>query len=603
MKGTIQKGRGKPLLAGFLSAIVAGSTLADGDSSSATTGGMTASNGFPTSLDSVRLGMTAERTRLVFDLSDRPDFKVQVVGRPDVIRIEFADSLWRGEIPADLAGTPFRGLRHDISADGVAFIAELDSTTSRVEYFTLPPEGERGHRLVLDVYAETLGSGASEPFSIATASLAAPDGEGQGLLLYTSATADGDEDSGPLFRFDDDGDLMEAGSSVSYFGYGEFSGAYTVASPSRWSQLRGRFELGASGDLGARASYRLVGRVQGDAAYSVERDYYDSAVRSDQRRDAAIREAYVDFPVGEWEWRVGRQHVVWGEMVGLFLADVVSARDMREFYLQEFENMRIPQWAVRSEYFSGNSHFELLWVPHPSYDEIGKPGADFYPFAVPAGTPVRTERPTRNLSNTNAGIRYSHLISGWDLSGFYYQSRDVQPTLYQTEWGLELRNDRIRQTGFTFSKALPTLVFKGEAVHTSGRGFLSSDPASPYGLEESESLDYVVGVMVPWQDWRFDFQVYGSYLFDYEQGILRDRRESGLTFLLHRTVNDRLEWEILYMTGLNRTDYSWQPKLIWNLTQQWRMQLGADIFGGGDVGLFGIYDDSDRVYMELRRWF
>lgn len=425
------------------------------------------------------------------------------------------------------------------------------------------------------------------------------------LCLFLTSTASLAEDdlAGSLFQFDDDGFLLDDAPSISYFGYGEFTSAYTTASPSRWSQLRGRFELGASGQIGSQVSYRVVGRVQGDAAYSVERDYYDSAVRDDQRREAAIREAYVDFSAAGWEWRLGRQHVVWGEMVGLFLADVVSARDMREFYLQEFENMRIPQWATRAEYFSGNSHFEVLWVPHPSYDEIGKPGADFYPYDVPAGTPVKHNKPTRNLSNTNIGARYSYLISGWDLSVFHYQSRDVRPTLYQTELGLELRNDRIKQTGFTFSKAYPNWVFKGEAVHTIGRRFLSQDPQALYGVERSNSLDYVIGAMIPWGDWRFDVQLYGSHLSDHNEGLYQDRNETGLTFLVHHQISDRLEWEVLYMTGLNRSDYSWQPKVIWHATQQWRMQVGADIFGGDEIGLFGAYEDSDRLYVELRRWF
>jgi hypothetical protein len=66
-------------------------------------------------------------------------------------------------------------------------------------------------------------------------------------------------------------------------------------------------------------------------------------------------------------------------MVGLFFADVVSARDMREFILPEFDQMRIPQWAARAEYFADDYHAELLWIPVASYDNIGKPGAEFYP--------------------------------------------------------------------------------------------------------------------------------------------------------------------------------------------------------------------------------
>jgi len=52
-------------------------------------------------------------------------------------------------------------------------------------------------------------------------------------------------------------------------------------------------------------------------------------------------------------FRLGRQHIVWGEMVGLFFADVVSAKDMRQFILPDFDMIRIPQWAARAEFLRG----------------------------------------------------------------------------------------------------------------------------------------------------------------------------------------------------------------------------------------------------------
>ena len=51
---------------------------------------------------------------------------------------------------------------------------------------------------------------------------------------------------------------------------------------------------------------------------------------------------------------------------------------MREFILPAFDILRIPQWAVRAEYSKNDFHAEVLWIPVPTLDEIGKPGADFY---------------------------------------------------------------------------------------------------------------------------------------------------------------------------------------------------------------------------------
>ena len=200
-------------------------------------------------------------------------------------------------------------------------------------------------------------------------------------------------------------------------------------------------------------------------------------------------------------------------MVGLFLADVVSAKDTREFYLQDFEAIRLPQWALRAERFGANSHLELLWVPWPTYDKVGKPGANFYPFPGLEG-PVPDVTPDRDdPENHGFGARYSRLVNGWDLSGFYYRSTDVAPTLYRPAGGPELRHDRIDQFGATFSKDLRGYVLKGEAVYTAGRAFTSLDPAAALGVEHSDSLDYILGVTVPRDDWTFDFQVYASHRF------------------------------------------------------------------------------------------
>jgi hypothetical protein len=246
----------------------------------------------------------------------------------------------------------------------------------------------------------------------------------------------------------------------------------------------------------------------------------------------------------------------------------------------------------------------LLWVPYVSYDEIGKPGTDFYPFPLSAGTPVNEITPSRNsLSDTNYGLRYSRLIDGWDLSAFYYQSYDVSPTLYNLASGFELRHDRIEQIGSTFSKDYGRFILKGEAVYTDGRSYAVIDPMQPGGVSESDSLDYIVGLMVPRGDWRFDVQLYGQHLFDHDGTMPFDENELGITLLANRRFGDRFEAELLYLAGLNRSDYSWQPSMTWNINQAWRLQFGVDIFGGARNGYFGRFDNSDRVFVALRKWF
>ena len=422
-------------------------------------------------------------------------------------------------------------------------------------------------------------------------------------LCSVAAAAD-DVDS--LFDLDRPLAAESPASGLRWSGYGEASGAYTYADPEHWSKLRARFELAANGRLGERAKFKLSGRLDVDGAFDLESGHYPGPVRRDQRRELSIREAYVDTSAGSWEFRFGRQHVVWGEVVGIFLADVVSARDMREFFLPEFEALRIPQWAARAEYFGENSYLELLWVPVPSYDEVGKPGADFFPFPLPADARVHERKPADSLGNTNWGVRATHLINGWDLSAFYYRSMDVSPTLYvlpgATGPAFELRHDRIRQIGGTMSKDLGSFVLKGEAVHTHGRSL--NMPGEPFGLKASNTLDYIIGVDIPVADrWRFNIQHYGHVIQSYETEMGVERHERGLTLLVNRKFGDDLEAEVLVASSIEHKDYMIRPKLAWNFSRDWRGQVGADVFGGGQNGLFGRFANRDRVYLEVRRWF
>jgi hypothetical protein len=393
--------------------------------------------------------------------------------------------------------------------------------------------------------------------------------------------------------------------AVQWRGYAEFSAARTYVDREHWSKLRGRADVAASGKLGTAAKWHIGMRVDVDGAYDLEDDFYPSAVRRNQRADFMIRETYLDASMGDWDFRLGRQHVVWGEMVGLFFADVVSARDMREFLLPEFEALRIPQWTARAEYFKNDTHLELIWIPVATVDEIGRPGADFYPFRVPDGVRIGSERkPDARLGNMNWGARLSTLTDGWDLSAFYYRSIDASPTFYPVApLRFEARHDAIRQFGGTLAKDLGQFVLKSEVIYTRGRSFntYSADPMAPFGMQRSNTLDYVVGADVPvGSDWRVNAQIFARTFFSHRDAMGIERHEPGGSILINRKVGDDFEAEILAVTGFNRTDYMLRPKVVWRFAPSWRGQFGLDVFGGEANGLFGRFDDADRAYVEAR---
>jgi hypothetical protein len=375
--------------------------------------------------------------------------------------------------------------------------------------------------------------------------------------------------------------------------------------------------------------WKIGGRFDYDAAYDLS-SFYAPDVQRDQRYEFTFRENYLDISTGgNWEFRLGRQHVVWGEMVGLFIADVVSARDMREFILPEpdLQMLRIPQWAARAQYFGKDMSAELLWIPVPSFDAIGKPGipgvpgaagADFYPYPIPGpgGTLIVGEdRPTSKLSNTNYGFRLSALKGGWDMSGIYYHSVDIQPTFYRQVLpgpapGLPVflyqpRHDTIDQVGGTVSKDLGSAVLKAEGVYTTGRQFNVTRITQPNGLVGQDTVDYAVGLdfTLP-ADARLNLQFFQRVYLNHDPDTLQPKYSSGVSVLVDSVrLGSNLEGRVLLAHSLNDSDWLFRSKVTWTFEKNWRLAAGVDVFGGPPTTAFGRYNNNDRVYTELRYTF
>lgn len=401
-------------------------------------------------------------------------------------------------------------------------------------------------------------------------------------------------------------------AAIGFKGFIQNEMAYTTVKPRHWSEMMTRADVSAQGDWGGGVKWKLGARVDYDATYALT-DFYPQPVADNQRFNVLLRENYLDVSSGDWDFRLGRQHVVWGEMVGLFFGDVVSARDMRQFILPEFEILRIPQWAARAEYFKNDVHAEFLWIPVATYDEIGKPGGEFFAY-TPPGVPTvfRNEKiPSRNLANTNYGLRLSVLRDGWDVAGFAYSSMSVAPTFYRESivdprlpLVYQARHDRIHQFGGTVAKDFGAVVVKAEAVYTRGQNYPVKNLTDADGVVPQDTLNWVLGIDYnEITDTRINLQVFQSHFFDHDRDLIQEKNENGYSLLLNRKFGDRVEAQVLWIASLNRNEWLLRPRVSWNFEKNWRLAVGTDIFRGPPLGFFGRFDDKDRVYTELRYSF
>ena len=407
----------------------------------------------------------------------------------------------------------------------------------------------------------------------------------------------------------------EQGVAPKWKGYAQGEFAYTYPSPAHWSKLKGRFEVEVEGRFSEQLRWKLSGGASYDAVFDVT-DFYPGAVAHDQRQEFIARENYLDYSAGDFDFRFGRQHIIWGEVVGLFFADVVSAKDLREFILPDFDLIRIPQWAARAEYFKNDFHAEAVWIPVMSYDKIGKPGAEFFPYPPPPppsfGVAFENEvRPGDSVSNSAYGGRLSYLKNGWDGSVFYYRSFDASPTFYRQivaapapVFLYQPRHDRIWQAGATLTKDFSDYVFKIESVYTAGAGYNVTRLADGDGVVKQDTFEYIASVDVPFgEESRFNVQFFQRFYQHHDPDIIPSRIENGASVFVSTKLTSVLSAEVLLVSSLNRTDWMLRPKLVWGFAPNWRAVAGIDAFGGSPTGLFGQFNSRDRFYAEVRYSF
>ena len=470
------------------------------------------------------------------------------------------------------------------------------------------------------------GSPSAPPIPPESASSAVPappedskaGSEEQGSGSVTAAIRKDPDPPAPLPVARDDNDLsaLDLGqqrSAPRLDGFFQSELAYAYSSPAHLSKFRNTLMLGSEGSIADNITWKASGWVAYDAVFDLN-SYYPTPVRDDQQLETQVRETYADISAGDWDFRLGRQNIIWGEMVGLFFADVVSAKDMREFLLPDFDMLRIPQWALRSEYFKGNFHGEAIWIPYPTYDEIGVPGAEFYPYPSPPppgyGEVIAGEhRPVGSLADGNYGVRLSELINDWDVSAFYYSSMDASATFFREIVTTPIPtvvytpdHRRIEQAGSTLSKAYEDTVLRLEAVYTHDRWFAVNDISNADGVTQADTLDYAAGLDYnAIRNSRLNFQFFQRWFPSHDSTLVYQRFESGASFYASTKLRGgTLEPQFLVITDLDRGDWMARPRLVWTLNGRWQWTSGLDMFGGSRRGLFGQYDGKNRIYTQLR---
>jgi len=398
-------------------------------------------------------------------------------------------------------------------------------------------------------------------------------------------------------------------SGLRWRGYFVQQSTVRTTSPQDLTRVRPILELGFDRELNEAVKLRLMGRFFYDGVFDLTRQY-PGTVRKDEGREAVFREAFLELNQGDWTLTVGNQQIVWGEVQGLFVADVVTAKDFRDFLLMDFEFIRIPRAAVNLQYFGEGNNLQVIWIPLLEFDNLAEPGAEFF-FRPPvlAGTMFRvvdSGRPSRSLRNSEVGLRWSGLFRGWNPALFYFYAFEHTPAFIPQldSAGLVFRTEyaRIHQFGYTLSKELAGVVFKSEGVLSLGRSFALVEPVPSDRAVRRDVVETAFGASytLP-HDIGTYLQVYYRDVINRDPQLFDRMPGTAVSLWLNPKVLGRnLSPEVFIIYDVARGDWMLRPRLSWEVTGAWVLTVGLDLFGGDADGFFGQFRNNDRTYTLIR---
>lgn len=352
----------------------------------------------------------------------------------------------------------------------------------------------------------------------------------------------------------------------------------------------------------------------------------DADFRSDGSEiRSRIREAYARIRFEDFDLRVGRMQIAWGESDGLVVSDQVSPFDLSYFIVPEYDEIRLGvDGATLDYYLPGGTELQFIWLVHFTSPEFAEPDSPW--SLVPAAqlgslTLMATDKPAGKPENSEFAIRVSGHPVAADWSVGYLRSWDDRPALRlgtTTATPVHSMFDL-----FTAGLVWPVagLMIRIDSAYEHGR-MLSTDPSDPAaaasagaGYMTREDLwRSVVAIdlkpdMAWWQQADLSLQFAHEEVMGAHPG-LASAGETDLAIVTGSAayLNDALKPRLLLVHDM-RGHNSWlQAKLDWEPFDRWRLGLEYDGFRGHGFdgksgGTYGALGANDMLSTTVRYSF
>ena len=435
------------------------------------------------------------------------------------------------------------------------------------------------------------------------------------------ALLDGFEDAGTQIATgaDDSSTALTPGRELPFrlSGSAKLTASYNFAhnppetGSSDWRGLsRLRAELLLELDLKPTDTLRafVSGKAGYDFVYAIKgREDYTDEVLDAYESELELWEAYLQGSISkQFDFKVGRQIVVWGVADNIRVVDVINPLDQRDPGITDIEDLRLPICMTRLDYYWGRFNFSGIAIHEVRFNENPPYGSDFYPLEVS----LREDIPDSSLNNTQWAFSLSAIFSGWDMA-FYWAdlySADTYLSVENKGASSSLRQEhaRIGMAGCAANIASGNWLIKAEVAWFDGLEFTNSPEKTHSRLDLLAGMEYAGFTKT-----QVTFEIVNRHLFDLDKGLenepyRNDQDQLQWVARLERDfMNENLTLTILVSVyGETGNDGAYQRfSAEYDITDSLKVTGGVACYQSGDLSMFEKVGDNDRFFLEFKYSF
>ena len=334
---------------------------------------------------------------------------------------------------------------------------------------------------------------------------------------------------------------------------------------------------------------------------------------SREPQQARLLEAYANLYFGAMDVRIGKQNIPWGRADGFNPTDNLTPKDFTVLSAKDEEDRRTGTSGMRVNLYQSYYTLSLIWLPLFNPNQL--------PIHVPNGFQLSEDkRSNGDWGNQGFAARLDQTGGQVDWSINYYNGLNLWPVARPLSFSEALLiHTRINSIGADFATNVNSYGLRGEAAYVQTQNSTGTDV-----ITQNPYATYVIGIdRNLTDDLNVNIQGYQRFVVNFHHApaqtpqILRDliifnrtvnqqldQYQGGFTGRIRATwFNKALEGEILCVWNLPRQDFYLRPMMGYELKDNLKLFVGADIFQGRRESYFGRVEPNSALFVEVRSMF